>query len=116
MNKIMSKRVSFGGTAKTPSKIPTALSTRSESEKAERKSKMAGSTNQNPFSIRKFDGTNFTVWKAQIKSYMTIKDCKNAINTVKPTEKKAAQEWEDEDNVAKAIILLSLNDEQASLI
>lgn len=80
----------------------------------------------NPFSVRKFDGRNFAVWKAQIETYLLIKDYYEAVVTERPSgastakekgdREKAQSDLDEKNNVARAIILLSLNDDQAILV
>lgn len=66
------------------------------------------------FTVRKFDGKNFGVWKSQIEAVLTIKDCLDGIRVDRSLTSDSA--WEESNNLAKAIILLSLTDDQASLV
>lgn len=79
----------------------------------------------NPFSIRKFDGRNFTVWKAQLDAYLQVKECQEVLYRARPSAlfdkdvnvvARAQKEWDDMNQVARAILLLSLSDDQALLV
>lgn len=79
------------------------------------------SVSGNPFSIRKFDGSNFVVWKAQVEAYMRVKECWQALSLPRPTGDKpekiqAQSNWDEQDQIARAILLLSLSDEQAMMV
>ena len=78
-------------------------------------------SNQNlsQMSVRKFDGKNFLVWKAQMEAYLTIKECMDVVTTDRPRgtqdEKLKAEraklqaEWDQKNTVARAIILQFYN-------
>lgn len=77
----------------------------------------------NPFSIRKFDGRNFAVWKSQIQAYLVVKDVWDAIDKDPPagshsgaTVTRDYAEWAESNMIARSILLLSLEDSQATLV
>lgn len=72
------------------------------------------SNQSNSFNIRKFDGRNFGVWKAQLMAVLTVKDCHMVLSMEKPS--LYDETWDSNNNLAKAIILLSLSDEQAAMV
>lgn len=78
--------------------------------------------------INKFDGNDFSIWKAQVESILEVKDLANVLTTSKPrrsekaTDAKKAQkeneisEWEKKDKQAKSLLLLSLDNKHVRLI
>lgn len=99
--------------------------TRSQS-KARETTMSQASSNTGNLSIRKFDGKNFIIWKSQIQAYMRIKDCEDALTSIRPvagflpgdaeSKQKTVSDWDYKNDMARGIILLALCDEQAMLV
>lgn len=109
------KSVSFPSTSK---KQQDKVTTRSQA-KRQHEEELADIMSMSTPSVRKFDGTNFAVWKAQMQAYLTIKECADVLKKEKPSPSKDGTipgDWEQKNNLAKAIILLSLDDQKASLV
>lgn len=78
--------------------------------------------------INKFNGNDFSVWKAQVESILEAKDLASVLDTTKPrrsdksTEAEKAKkeleilEWEKKDKQAKSLLLLSLDNKHVRLI
>ena len=83
-------------------------------------------TDGDALSIRKFEGKNFVVWKAQVMAYLTLKECETALTISRPIttmndkdkerELLAQEERDERNNKAKALLLLSLDDDRAMMV
>ena len=58
--------------------------------------------------IKKFDGSNFTFWKMQIKDYLYQKDFHEPLTRVKP-ESMTEEKWKLKDRRALGLIWLTLS-------
>ena len=68
---------------------------------------MASSSNWELYNIKKFDGSNFTLWKAQIKDVLIQKKQIKALRPCKEGEFIDA-EWNDLDELVSSTIRLHL--------
>lgn len=81
--------------------------------------------------VRKYDGKNFSVWKEQMKGYLTLRGVVDVLKATRPpfprpdtkmTDKDRAerirlcQEWDSKDMIARATIMMALDDNQALLV
>lgn len=90
--------------------LPGMVSTRASVERIQQFRNMATSSS----SVRKFDGRNFTVWKHQAHAYLTLKECAGPLTTTRPIIK--SEDWDARDAFARSFLLLSLEDDIASLV
>lgn len=66
--------------------------------------------------IRKFDGQGYEVWSTLMESVLSVKKVKHVLTQAPPTDDNLRKLWDSNDETAKAIILLSLNEEMVSLV
>ena len=70
------------------------------------------STSLTSYTISKFDGTNYHLWKFKIQMVLEEKDLWDALVEDRPTTIEEALVWDRKDRKAKAVICLALSDAQ----
>lgn len=75
--------------------------------------------------VRKFDGKSFAVWKQQMLSYLTLRGLDKPVIKDRPrvtsdldraAKELAIREWDERGPAARHVLILSLDDTQASMV
>lgn len=66
--------------------------------------------------MKQFDGTGYEVYSARILAVLSVKKVKYVLTATKPEEEGPKKQWEKDNELAKATILLSLSDEMVRLV
>jgi hypothetical protein len=69
-------------------------------------------TSLTSYTIAKFDGTNYHLWKFKIQMVLEEKDLWDALVEDRPATVEGALDWDRKDRKAKAVICLALTDAQ----